>query len=242
VIGENFLEENLPRIFDCNMWPGGEAKTGYEPGLRVYSANPDAQCASLQHTPHSARAEPLPYYAYNFAPLMEIEHTIDFFIRHRAAAVRLFPKKMNYSLAGTETEAILCALEERRLPLMVWHTETTWAEIDAVCGRHPGLPVIIDGSDKKLLYHNRVYIPLLLKHPNLYLETYNFIQYMGYEALVNKYKIDRLVFGTNYPANSPLAPLYMLLSADIPETAKEKILNGNMKRLVSGIKLDIDAP
>ena len=240
MIGENFLEENLPRIFDCNMWPGGEAKTGYEPGLRVYSTN------STLHTPHSTLVPPHStlncYYAYNLAPLMDIEHTIDFFIRHRAAAVRLFPKKMNYSLAGAETEAILCALEGRRLPLMVWHTETTWAEIDAVCGRHPNLPVIIDGSDKKLLYHNRVYIPLLLKHPNLYLETYNFIQYMGYEALVNKYKIDRLVFGTNYPANSPLAPLYMLLSADIPETAKEKILNGNMKRLVSGIKLDIDAP
>lgn len=250
--GENFLGENLCRIFDCNIWldageknllagPDAAAKK-YNPSAGVYSTalsytkSPEA---ANEYLTRENQKNPGRHFAYAAAPLMrgaDICEIIDSLINENAACIRLFPKKSNYSLSGGETERLLSAMENRRLPLMIWHTETTWGEIDKICGRHPELPVIVDGNDKKLLYHNRAYIPLLLKHPNLYLETFNLIQYMAYETLVNKYEIDRFVFGTNYPSNSPLAPLYMLLLSDIPEETKEKILNGNMKNLIANIK------
>jgi len=225
--------------FDCNIWL--EAND-YKPANGIYSTafsytkSPEA-ANELQLSQYEKSPEH--YYAYTAAPVMR-EFDLDLLIRSNAACIRLFPKKLNFSLAGSETEPLLQILEAHRLPIMVWHTETTWTEIDTICERHPLLPVIIDGNDKKLLYHNRVFIPLLLKHPNLYLETFNLIQYLFYETLVNKYRIDRFVFGTNYPQNSPLAPLNMLRSAEIPEEAREKILNGNIKKLISGI-LNFDA-
>jgi len=255
---ENFLEENMSRIFDCNIWldidesvtliPAGqrtEAKK-YIPGAGVYSTmlsymkSPEA---ANEYLMRKHQEMPDSYFAYTAAPVMRgmdnsksVEKTIDLLINNNAAFIRLFPKKMNFRLSGSETEQLLYILEDRRLPLMIWHTETTWGEIDQICTRYPMLPVIIDGNNQKLLYHNRVYIPLLLKHLNLYMETFNLIQYMAYETLVNKYKIDRFIFGTNYPSNSPLAPLYMLLRADIPEEVKEKILNLNIKKLMIRIK------
>lgn len=252
---ENFLEENMFRIFDCNIWldmdesamliPEHEHRTAvekYKPGACVYSTtlsyikSPEA---ANEYLIRKHQEMPGCYFAYTAAPVMRgmdniqsVEKTIDLFINNNAAFIRLFPKKMNFSLSGSETEQLLYIMEDRRLPLMIWHTETTWGDIDKICTRHPMLPVIIDGNDKKLLYHNRVFIPLLLKHLNLYLETFNLIQYLAYETLVNKYKIDRFIFGTNYPSNSPLAPLYMLLRADIPGEVKERILNLNIKKLI----------
>ena len=239
------IDENLHRIFDCNIWLDIDKNTPLQPATKEYTPENGVYSTILSYTksPEAANGyllreytkTPGYYYAYTAAPVMR-EMDIDLLIRSNAAFMRLFPKKLNYSLAGAETVPLLYLLEERRLPLMVWHTETSWAEIDKICGRHPDLPVIIDGNDKKLLYHNRAYIPLLLKHQNLYIETFNLIQYLFYETLADKYKTDRFVFGTNYPANSPLAPLYMLLNADIPEETKEKILNGNIKKLIAGIK------
>lgn len=245
----NFLEENLHRIFDCNIWLDIEKSAFLSPEIasdvKEYKPKSGVYSTILSYTksPETAnlylmeqhKKNPDKYFAYTAAPVMR-EMDIDLLIKSNAAFIRLFPGKLNFKLAGGETERLLCVLEDRRLPLMVWHTETSWREIGEICGRHPDLPVIVDGNDKKLLYHNRVYIPLLLKHRNLYIETFNLIQYMFYETAVKKYGIERFLFGTNYPSNSPLAPLYMLLYADIPEESKENILNKNIKKLISGIK------
>ncbi|MCL2517707.1 MAG: amidohydrolase family protein [Oscillospiraceae bacterium] len=220
--------------FDCNIWLDADnykSANGIYSTALSYTKSPEAANEFLLR---QYEKSPERYYAYTAAPVMRW-FDVDLLVRSHAACIRLFPKRLNFSLAGSETEPLLKELESRRLPVMVWHTETTWSEISAVCERYPMLPVIIDGNDKKLLYHNRVFIPLMLKNLNLYLETFNLIQYLFYETLVNKYSIDRFVFGTNYPQNSPLAPLNMLLSADIPEEAREKILNGNIKTLISNI-------
>ncbi|MBP1993685.1 hypothetical protein [Paenibacillus eucommiae] len=160
---------------------------------------------------------------------------LDRMIAHNIAAVRMFPKKLNYSLQKWQVGDVLLEMEARRLPLILWHMEASWETVHDICTQYPKLPVIIEGNDQKLLYHNRYFIRLLEMCPNLYIETHNLIQHGGVEYLVNDRAIDRLIFGSYFPYNDPNSAMMMITEADIPEEAKFNIAGGHLRRLIGQI-------
>ncbi|MBB6669359.1 hypothetical protein H7C19_01525 [Cohnella nanjingensis] len=156
-------------------------------------------------------------------------------IANRIVAVRLFPKKLNFSLKKWQVGDLLSVMESRGLPLLLWHTETNWDTIQSICEEYPGLTVIVEGNDQKLLYHNRAFVPLLERHANLYIETHSLIQHEGLEYIVNERGADRLLFGTYYPSNDPNSSMMMVTDAFIPEETKLAIAGGHLRRLIANI-------
>lgn len=152
------------------------------------------------------------------------------------SAVRMFPKKFNHSMRTWLVDEVLQAMQHRRIPLVLWHMEVPWDTVEDICVRYPDLPVIVEGNDQKLLYHNRNFIPLLKKHSNLYMETHGLIQHGIMEHLVLDHGIDRLIFGSYLPHLDPNAAAAMLTDADIPIEAKRLIGGGNMRGLIRNIK------
>ncbi|MFD2329957.1 amidohydrolase family protein [Cohnella sp. GCM10020058] len=157
-------------------------------------------------------------------------------IAGRVAAVRWFPKRLRFHLSNWQSGPALKAMEDLKLPLLLWHVETDWNEVDLLCSSYPELPVIIEGNDQKLIYHNRSYVPLLARHRHLYLETHGLVQHAEIDSLVNTFGADRLLFGTYHPHNDPDAFMMMVTDADIAEETKHAIAGEHLRRLIDGIK------
>ncbi len=157
-------------------------------------------------------------------------------IARGARLVRLFPKSHNFTLRPWCCGALLQALEESRMPLVVWHTEVAWEEIRSVCEAHPEMAVIIEGTGQKILYHSRVYYPLLERCPNLRLELHNLVTYLGIEDLVERFGAQRLIFGSYMPVFDPNATLMQVTHARISDEDKALIARHNLAQLVAEVR------
>lgn len=164
------------------------------------------------------------------------EAYVDAKIDERFVIARMFPKRLNHSMQQWQIGDILAHLEARRLPLMLWHNEVTWDLVEGLCQAYPELPVIVEGNDVKLLYHNRNYLALLQRCPNLYLETHNLVLHAEIEHLADQLAPDRLLFGTYFPYNSPHPALFSILRARLPEATKDQLAAGNLERLLGQIR------
>ncbi|MBI3945254.1 MAG: amidohydrolase family protein [Armatimonadetes bacterium] len=161
---------------------------------------------------------------------------LDACLARGARLVRLFPKSHRFPLAEWCCGGVLAALEERRLPLMVGHVETSWSELHALCERHPDLPVIIDGAEQKLFYHNRPVEALLRAHPNLYVESHNLVHFLGLDHLARRVGAGRFLFGSGMPQRDPAAALACVALADLPDADRAAIARGNWRRLMEEVR------
>jgi len=157
-------------------------------------------------------------------------------VEERFVIARMFPKTLKHAMKQWQVGDILTHLERRCLPLMLWHNEVSWDLIEGLCQAYPKLPVIVEGNDVKLLYHNRSYLALLEQCPNLYLETHNLVLYAEIDYLAGQIAPDRLLFGTYFPYNSPHPALFSIVRARLPEAVKDKVAAGNLERLLSQIR------
>ena len=146
-------------------------------------------------------------------------------------AARMFPKTYIHSMQEYTVGPILDTLEKLGVPLMLWHTEATWDDMDRICTNHPNLNVIVEGHDRKLLYHARDYVGLMRKHKNFFVETHNLVLFNDIET-INKYcGCDQLLYGSYFPYMTPYFSLYPVMQAVIPEEDIQKIIAGNAKRI-----------
>lgn len=160
---------------------------------------------------------------------------LDWAISRKARMVRLFPKSHRFSLERWCSGALLDALHERRLLLVVWHIETGWNAIKMLCDTYPDLPVLVEGRPQKIVYHNRFFYPLLERYPNLHLELHNLNVYLGIEDMVDKFGAGHLVFGSCMPVNDPNTAQMMVTAARIEEQAKRQIAHGNLQNLLDRV-------
>ncbi len=156
-------------------------------------------------------------------------------IAGKVRMVRVFPRSHNWSLSDWGFGPWLDALEELQLPLAVWHTETTWADVAAVCQSHPRLPVIVEGPNRKLLYHNRTYYQLFERFPNFHLEIHNLVGYLGLDDLVRRFGSNRLIFGTYFPHQDPNVPMMLVTHGELSVADQANIAGGNMLRLMTEV-------
>jgi predicted TIM-barrel fold metal-dependent hydrolase len=157
-------------------------------------------------------------------------------IARGARLARVFPKSHNFTLRAWCSGALLQALADSRLPLVVWHTEVAWDEICSLCETYPDLTVIVEGTGQKILYHSRVYYPLLERYPNLRLELHNLATYLGVEDLVRRFGARRLIFGSYMPVFDPNATLMQVTHARISEEDKQLIAGQNLAELVARVR------
>ena len=153
--------------------------------------------------------------------------------------VRIFPRSHNWLLADWCAGPWLRVLEELHVPLAVWHTETSWDEVAALCQAHPQLPVIVEGPNRKLLYHNRVYYRLLEQFPNFHLEIHNLVGYLGLDDVVRRFGSRQLVFGTYLPHQDPNVPMMLVTDGRLSPTDQQNIAYGNMERLIAKVEGDL---
>ena len=150
--------------------------------------------------------------------------------------VRLFPKSHNFLLDDEYLDGMLGALQDRRLPVVIWHTEAAWLEIAAVCSRYRELTVIVEGTGRKLFYDNRTYYALLEQHANLYLETHNLTNYLGLDDLVRCFGSRRFLFGSYFPHEDPNSAAMLLTHGDLTAADQENIAHRNLEALIAEVR------
>jgi hypothetical protein len=157
-------------------------------------------------------------------------------IERGARLARVFPATHNFTLRPWAGAALLQTLSDHRLPLVLWHTEASWEDIRSVCESYPELPVIVEGTGKKIFYHTRTYYPLMERCPNLRLELHNVVNYLGVEDLVQRAGAGRLIFGSYVPVYDPNATIMQVTHARIPDADKSRIARQNLAELIAGVR------
>jgi len=151
--------------------------------------------------------------------------------------VRLFPQSHNFLLTGEYLGGMLEAIEEVRLPLMIWHTQTTWPVLGGLCKEYPDLPVIVEGTGRKLFYDNRTYYPFLERFPNLFLETHNLTNYLGLDDLVKRFGSRRFLFGSFFPHLDPNSSTMPMCDGAMEEEDRQNIAHRNLDRLLAEVRV-----
>ena len=159
------------------------------------------------------------------------ETYIDELMSRGFIAARLFPATYMHSMKPFTIRRLLEALEIRNLPLLLWHTQVSFEEMDRICEAHPGLNIIVEGHNMKLLYHARQYMPLLMQRRNFFLETHNLVLYREFETINSLAGCGNLLYGSYFPYNTPHASLYPIFAAEIEDGRRDGILCGNARRL-----------
>jgi hypothetical protein len=151
--------------------------------------------------------------------------------------VRLFPVAHNFLLVGAYLGGMLEAIQELRLPLMVWQTQTTWPTIAGVCEKYPELRFVVGGAGRKLFYDNRIYDAFLERYLNLFLETHNLTNYLGLDDLVNRFGSERLLFGSHFPHLDPNSAAMLICHGTMSPCDRHNIAHGNLERLLAEVDL-----
>ena len=153
-------------------------------------------------------------------------------------AAKLFPRRHGYRCDEEVCGPIFAALEQAEMPLLIdvgvgeEDGQATFAEVAAVCDRHPGLPVLLQ---KAKWSQTRDVLALLDRHPNTYVEFSSFQIHYGLEYLAEHVGAERLLLGTEWPFKSPGAARSFIDYCELTDEEKAKVAGGNLARL---LKLD----
>lgn len=171
----------------------------------------------------------LPESTGEFGPIVD---TIESMIEEGVSMARVYPKQHNFYFSDWGCGALLDGLERSGMPLMIDLGQTSFDQISAVCSSHPDLKLIL--SDVAYRTDRFIY-PMLEMHPNLHIETARYQTHRGIEAITGRFGAERLVFGSRVPELA-CGPMAMTIRySRIGKMDQEKILGGNMARLVEGI-------
>ncbi len=149
---------------------------------------------------------------------------------------RLFPLSMSFTLDDWCVGDLLGHLQDRRLPLCIWHSETSWSQIAGLCTRYPALPVIVEGSGRKIIYDCRTCYPLLDRHANLFLELHGFFNYGLMEDFERRGFADQVLFGTAMPFVDPNLSLGLIGYANIARENAAKIAGGSLRGMLGSVR------
>jgi predicted TIM-barrel fold metal-dependent hydrolase len=153
----------------------------------------------------------------------------------------LFPDTHGHHIAPWANRELYMAMEAARLPLLLdlgnaqgADARRRYEEIQAVASAHPRLPIVAWNA---FYMDERLLIPLLDSAPNVHLGLATlFIPTFGVEQFTQRYGPGRLIFGSNWPRQSPGPLLTYVLYADVNDRVKADILGFNIRRLVEAVR------
>ena len=178
---------------------------------------------------HLDSAAPVPSEPARFPVLQKLPREV--------RAVRIFPKSHHFPMTDWCIGSLCEWLVERRMPLFIWHTELDWPSMYEIARKFPKLSIVIETQVQKILYHTRPLFLLMRDCRNILLETSNFAGQGFVEYVAREFGPDRLIFGSFLPVNDPLVAMGMILDAEIPQDQKELIAGGNLRRLITEVRI-----
>lgn len=184
----------------------------------------------------------LPHHTGEMAPGPEIVAEMQ---AHGVRAARMFPRRHHYRFDEAVCGDLFAALEAAQVPLLVEvglygeDQQVTFEEIDRLCTRHPGLPVVLL---KARWESTRDVVALMQRHPNTYVEFSSFQIHYGPEFMAEKVGVDRLLLGTEWPFKSPGAARSFVDYCELSDEDKAKVAGGNLARLLKLDRLPGDYP
>lgn len=188
----------------------------------------------LEACRNSDRLQPaltLPPFVYNGQP--DISKWLDYMKQSESKAIWLVPNDGN--LYPWLFEKLLPVCVQNKIPVFLHRDKGSADDINRLCQAYPGLRLILVGcgyGDDWWLY------PLLEKHQSLHICLGHFyIPAYGPMRFLQHFPAERLLFGSGLPFFSPGGLISHVNYADIEESAKEKILSGNIKRLLSEVEI-----
>ena len=132
-------------------------------------------------------------------------------------------------------DELLSLCQEYSIPLFLHKEGLAPDEINGLCTRHAGLPIVLTGvgyMDDQWLF------PLLRQHGRLCVSLGHFyIPPGGPMRFVEHFGAERLLFGSGLPHFSPGGLIGHVTYADLEQHEKEQILGGNLARLLSEVTL-----
>jgi len=152
-------------------------------------------------------------------------------------AARLYPKRIG-PLRSYVYGELLGALADRSFPLLLdfelghWgsHLEAIdWDGLDWLLGAFPDMPVILVRAGQAV---DRLLLPFMDRHHNLYIETSYYLGTGALERLSDRFGAERLIFGTGMPRYAPGPAITLVSYSGLDEEAKRLVAGGNLRRLL----------
>jgi hypothetical protein len=153
-----------------------------------------------------------------------------------ARLARVFPGTHHFSVRSWCSGALFQALADSHMPVAVWRTELSWEDLRYLCATYPELTVILESGPQKIIYHSRVYYPLLAQHQNLRLELHSLVSYLGVEDLAARFGARSMIFGSYLPVYDPNAAMMQVTHARLSLEEKRLIARGNLSELLAGVR------
>ncbi len=158
---------------------------------------------------------------------------VDNMLTNNIKAAISYPRLHNYSLASWSVGKLLSALEFHRIPLLLPFQQFDWNEIYAICHEYPALPVVTIGINYRQL---RYLLALWEICGNLYVDLSWFSVADLFPFLKKRGYLEKLLFGTNYPAYTPSAAVSMITYANANTAEKNLVGSGNLKSIIGNIR------
>ncbi|MCD6520850.1 MAG: amidohydrolase family protein [Anaerolineae bacterium] len=174
----------------------------------------------------------------------ELPQGEDFFTAMAQAGVRAlwaFPMEHRYLLNRLTFGPFLDQVAERRIPLFIPRNAggtdpvATWQLVSQLLAEYPKLTLVLAAHGP--WGEDRYFRPLLERYPRFYLDISRYELDGGLGELVSLYGAERLLYGSNFPANAMGGPRMMLARAEISEEARRAIAGDNLRRLLQEVQL-----
>ena len=155
----------------------------------------------------------------------------------QASGVAMFaflPETHGHHLMPWANRELYAAMAEARLPLVLDVAQAPYEHVHTVATAYPKLPIILWNA---FYMDERLQVPLLDVCANVHVGLATvFIPTWGIEQYTARYGPGRLIFGSNWPAQSPGPLLTYVLYSEVPDQAKSAILGGTVRRLADDVR------
>lgn len=153
---------------------------------------------------------------------------------HNVRAISIYPLANGWNWKAGSSRLLLNWIGEHKVLTIVTAPELGgWRQVDEFLTRYPEIPVLLTDAS---WIEQRYLLPLLGTHKNLHISFDHFQINQGIEFLCKSGYEDQLLFATNAPSMSIGAHRTYIDYAEISPSAKKKIREGNLIRLLQGLQ------
>jgi predicted TIM-barrel fold metal-dependent hydrolase len=149
------------------------------------------------------------------------------------AAFAMFPKRQLHSLAPWSNADLYAAMAEVRLPLYLDWEQIVVQELYETAKAYSAMPIIVWNAHYRT---DRFLIPIMDQCPNVHVGlAARFVQSQGLEDFRGRYGPGRLIYGSNWPVQSPGPLISYVTYSLLDDDSRQAILSGNITRLLQDI-------
>jgi hypothetical protein len=151
---------------------------------------------------------------------------------HGVRALVAYREQHRYLLNGVTLGALFEEMTARSIPLILG---PDWRGITDLLSEFPRLVVVVVNHSG--WGEDRYFRPLIERYERFHIDTSNYDLDGGIAELVRHYGPHRLLYGSGFPALQMGGALLTVAQADITDEAKAAIAGGNLRRLLSEVRL-----